>query len=170
MNTNAYKDDQTFFEFMQLLQRFDVASVLTRSSDNWLLGRPMAIAECTPEAHLRFITRVESSTIKDITQHPEIGAILQSGGMYLSISGYAQTSRDRDRIDRLWNAGQSVWFEKGKNDPSLILLEIIPIYGEFWDRSGTKAIDFKIRQIQAVLTGDTLDTTAGRRHGSIHFD
>lgn len=169
MSTHDSQDNRSFNDFIELLRRFDSASVVTRSQDNQLFGRPMAIAECTPEAHLWFITRVESSTVNDITEHPEIAAILQSGSLYLSVSGYARTCRDKDLIDRLWSLNQSVWFEKGKQDPSLILLEIVPTYGEFWDRSGGKAIDFKIQEIRALLTGSTLDPTAGH-HGRVHFD
>lgn len=169
MTLNSGNGDRPFDEFVKLLTRFDTACIVTRSKDNQLLGRPMAIAECTPDAHLWFITRVESSTIGDITENPEIGAILQSGGLYLSISGVARTSRDKDRINRLWTTDQAVWFEEGKDDPTLILLEIVPMYGEYWDRSGAQAIDFKIREVRALLTGETLEKTAGR-HGSVQFD
>jgi general stress protein 26 len=169
MNTSKDTNDRNFREFIELLQGFDSASIVTRGPDNRLFGRPMTIAECTPEAHLWFITRVESSTLNDITENPEIAAILQSGHTWLSVSGFARACRDKDLIDRLWSANQAVWFEQGKDDPSLILLEIVPMYAEFWDRSGGNAIRFKIREMRALLAGDTLDESAGH-HGSVSFD
>jgi general stress protein 26 len=161
--------DLNFDKLMGLLQSFETASVVTRSAADRICGRPMAIAECTTEGHLWFVTRVESATIADITEHPAVAAILQSSGRYVSISGLARTSRDGDRIDELWDPGQAVWFEKGKQDPSLILLEIVPVHGEYWDRSGLSGIDFKLREIRALITGATFGATAGE-HGTVSFD
>jgi general stress protein 26 len=161
--------DTSFAQFIEQLKKFNTAHVVTRADDDSLLARPMAIAEITGDGHLWFITHVESSAIRDITEHPQIAACLQSGGRYLSISGLAKTSRDRSRIEQLWDPRQAVWFEKGIQDPSLILLEIVPMAGEFWDRSGIRGIDFRIREVGALITGSRLEDDAGA-HGQINFD
>lgn len=159
----------TFENFLDILQRFDVAMVVTRHDDGTLTGRPLAIADRTSDGHLWFMTHVDSSTIEDITENPEVAACLQADGCYLSISGLARTTRDKGRIDALWSPTQAVWYEEGKNDPSLILLEIVPTYAEYWDRSGARGIGFRIRELRAMLSGETFEKTAGR-HGDVDFN
>lgn len=158
----------TFEKLMHLLTEFRTCSIVTRRKDGLLVGRPMAIAESTTDGHLWFITHVESSAVEHITENPEIAAILQADDRYVSLSGYARTTRDKARVDQLWDPSQSVWFEKGKEDPSLILLEIVPVYGEYWDRSGLSGIEFKLKEVRALVTGETLGATA-REHGTVNF-
>lgn len=164
------KDTETSFEsFLDILRRFDVAIVVTRNAEGALRGRPLAIADRTREGHLWFMTHVDSATIDDITENPEVAACLETDGCYLSISGLARATRDKDRIDALWSPTQSVWYELGKDDPSLILLEIVPTYAEYWDRSGASGIGFRIRELRAMLAGETFEKTAGV-HGDVDFD
>lgn len=160
--------ETVFDSFLQNLREFDTASVVTRSKQDMLIGRPMAIADCTAAGHLWFITRVESSTVRDITDNPQIAACMQSNGRYVSISGYPRTTRDKQRVDRIWDPRQAAWFDKGRDDPSLILLEIVPAYGEYWDRTGGSGIDFKFREMRAMVTGSTFEETAPN-HGLVDF-
>jgi general stress protein 26 len=170
MSTGMSNDTETSFEsFLDILQRFEVAIVVTRDMNGTLRGRPLAIADRTHEGNLWFLTHVDSATIDDITENPEIAACLQADGCYLSISGLARATRDRSRIDALWSPDQSVWYELGKDDPSLILLEIVPTYAEYWDRSGASGIRFKLRELSAMLSGETVEKTAGI-HGDVDFD
>lgn len=162
------QDNIPFENLLHILRQFRTAIVVTRRNDKTLAGRPMVIADCTSAGHLWFITRVESSTIRDITENPEVAACLQADECYLSISGLARTTRDNSRIDELWDERHAVWYELGRDDPSLILLEIVPTYGEYWDRSGMSAIRFKMQELRARLTGESLDTTAGN-HGDVDF-
>lgn len=160
--------DPSFDELLEILRGFATAIVVTRSADGDLVGRPMAIADCTGQAHLKFLTRSDGSTIRDAVAYPALAACMQSGDRYLSLSGIARTTRDRREIDQLWNPRDAVWFDGGKDDPKLIVLEIVPRYGEYWDRSGFSGIVFKLEELRARLGGQTLGKVPGK-HGDVAF-
>ena len=160
--------DSSYATLIEQLHQFTTAHIVTRAPDDSLAARPMAIADITTDGHLWFITHADSSAIRDITEHPETAACLQAPGRYVWIGGLARTSREQSRIERIWDPAQAVWFDEGKQDPELVLLEIVPVRGEFWDRSGARGIDFKLRLVSALITGRRLDESAGA-HGSVNF-
>jgi hypothetical protein len=47
-------------------------------------------------------------------------------------------------------------------------LEIVPIYGEYWDRAGVNRIQFFLAEANALLTGSTL-SDEGPGHAKIDF-
>ena len=162
-------DRETAFDILlRLLKGFENAIIVTRRPDGALAGRPMAIADSTVDGHLWFLTRADSSTIRDITDNPEVVACLQCDHCYLSLSGLARATRDSDRVDALWSPRDAVWYEKGKHDPNLILLEIVPTYGEYWDRSGIDTIAFRLQELRAMVTGETPEDVPGK-HGDVEF-
>jgi general stress protein 26 len=160
--------EQSFDDLIEIMQGFDTAVVITKTADGSLVGRPMAIADCTNDARLWFLTRTDSSTLRDVVGHPALAACMQSGERYLSISGIARTTRDKRQINELWKPGDVDWFEGGKDDPKLIVLEIVPTYGEYWDRSGINGVVLKIQELRARLTGHTLGKIPGK-HGDVAF-
>lgn len=154
-------------EFVDVLQTFDHAMLVTQRGTE-LRSRPMAIADRTRDGHVWFITDVDSGKLEELTEHPEVNLAMQSDSRFLSISGTVRATRDSDRIDELWSDLQELWFSKGRNDPALILLEIVPLYAEYWDRSGIEAVKFMFAAAKSMATGETLDSDEGK-HAKIRF-
>ena len=73
-----------------------------------------------------------------------------------------------DKINELWNDIQELWFPEGRNDPTLILLEIVPAFAEYWDRSGVEAVKFMFAAAKSMATGEPLGDGEGK-HGKIRF-
>lgn len=157
-----------FREFLDLLQEFSHAMLVTCDLTGKLRSRPMAIAESTDDGHLWFITHVDGETLEQMTENPQVNASLQDGKRFLAISGTARATRDPDRIRALWTEDQRVWFEKGQDDPTLILIEVVPTFAEYWDRSGLDGIKFRLEELRAIVSGDTLTGEEGR-HGTVDF-
>lgn len=147
---------EQFKHFLELLRDFDRAMLVTRHGADELRSRPMAIADCTDAAHLWFVTSTDTGTIEELTDYPFVNVSLQDDSRFLSISGTARATRDPVRIRELWSEFQRIWFEKGPEDPSLILLEIVPTYAEYWDVSGVNGIKFMFDAARAYVSGDTL--------------
>lgn len=154
-------------EFVSVLKSFQHAMLVTQRGSE-LRARPMAIADRTDDGRLWFITNVESAKLEEITEHHAVNVAMQAGSKFLSISGIVRATRDPDRINVLWNDIQALWFPKGRNDPTLILLEVVPTYAEYWDRSGVEAVRFLFDAAKAMATGRTLDDDEGK-HGKIRF-
>ncbi|MGH8195557.1 MAG: pyridoxamine 5'-phosphate oxidase family protein [Woeseiaceae bacterium] len=154
-------------EFVDVLQTFDHAMLVTQRGTE-LRSRPMAIADRTRDGHVWFITDVDSGKLEELTEHPEVNLAMQSDSRFLSISGTVRATRDSDKIDELWSDLQELWFSKGRNDPALILLEIVPMYAEYWDRSGIEAVKFMFAAAKSMATGETLGSDEGK-HAKIRF-
>ena len=156
-------------KFLDLLENFDAAMLVTER-DKELRSRPMAIAEATADGRLWFVTNVDSAKLEELTENPHVNVAMQADRKFLAVSGTTRATRDRDKIDELWNDAMGVWFEKGRDDPELILLEVVPTYAEYWDRSGLEGVRFMFEAAKSALTGHTLDEDDAGAHGKVRFD
>lgn len=159
--------DEDMQEFIGILRSFDHAMLVTQRGSE-LRSRPMAIADRTRDGHAWFITSVDSAKLQEITDFPDVNVAMQAGSTFLSISGTVRATRDPDRIDELWNDIQELWFPQGRNDPTLILLEVVPTFAEYWDRSGIEAVKFMFDAARSMITGRTLGDDEGK-HAKLRF-
>lgn len=56
----------------------------------------------------------------------------KSHDLFATIHGALEIEPDRKVVDRLWNPFVAAWFEKGKDDPRLVLLRFDPERAEVW--------------------------------------
>ena len=151
--------------FVDLLKSFDTAMLVTER-DSELRSRPMAIADRTDDGRVWFITNVESGKLEEMTETPQVNLAMQKDSKFLSISGTIRATRDAKKVDELWNDVLNAWFPQGRNDPTLILLEVVPTYVEYWDQSGMEGVKFMFETAKSALTGKTVDEGAGV-HGKV---
>ncbi len=52
---------------------------------------------------------------------------------YVSLSGEATLSRDKTKMEELWNPALKAWFPKGLDEPDIALLQIQATKAEYWD-------------------------------------
>ncbi len=149
--------EQTMQRFEELLEQFDHAMLVTRAEDGSLHARPMAIAEQQDGGRLSFATSGESPKIEEILARPEVAVVMQGDGVYLAVSGRASVVADTSRIRELWSASWKLWFAQGPEDPKLVLIDVEPERAEYWDRSGTRQLEFLWEAGKALLKGETLD-------------
>lgn len=145
--------------FREVLEHFDNAMLVTRSSDGFLRARPMAIARSEKDGDLWFITSIESGKVDEIVSDPRCAAVMQGMTRYLSLSGRAELVRDRKKLDDLWQKQYDAWFEGGKDDPNLVLLHFVAEEGEYWDSSGTKGLRYIFEVAKALVSGGTVDVS-----------
>lgn len=141
-------------QFQSHLDGFDNAMLVTRAADGQLRSRPMALATAEPSSNLWFVTSNDSGKVDEIEANPEVCVTMQGGGKFLSLSGRATFSRDRTKIEELWNEAWKVWFPEGKNDPSLILIHVAATEGEYWDNSGISGLKYMFEAGKAYLAGE----------------
>ncbi len=141
-------------KFLKILASFDTAMLTTRSNDGQLSARPMAIAEAEGDGDVWFVTDQESGKMIDLATNPDVCLTMQSRNQYLSMSGRASTSKNRTKIDDLWQEKWRIWFPAGKEDPSLVLVRVIPTQGEYWDNSGTEGLKYLFEAGKAYLQGN----------------
>ena len=116
-----------------ILKAGRTASVTTRTAEGALHSRPLAIVEDDFAGTMWFFTRDPSAKTADIAQHPEVNVSVGDGKGWLSMSGTATVSRDQARIDKYWNPWAEAYFENGRDDPAVALLEVDVSTIEYWD-------------------------------------
>lgn len=145
--------------FRDVLEHFDNAMLITRSSDGLMRGRPMAIARSEGDGTLWFFTSIESGKADEIIAEPRCAAVMQGPLRYLSLSGRAELVRDHKKIDDLWQRQYEAWFKNGKDDPYLALIHFVAEEGEYWDNSGTNGLRYAFEVAKALARGSTVDVS-----------
>lgn len=160
---------ETFRQFMQVLEGFDQVMLVT-ARDGELRSRPMLVGDVTDDGRLRFITRDDSAKLEEVGDSPQVNIAAQGDSRFVSVSGAARLSKDRDLIDTAWRLQQAPWFADGKDDPHVIVLEVIPTHAEFWDRTDEGLVGRAFETLRAAMAdGKQLDDGDIGEHGEIDF-
>lgn len=140
-------------QYLDVLQSFDTAMLVT-NRDGEMRSRPMAIADHSRDGRIWFLTSIESGKLDELTEAPNVNIAMQAASRFLSVSGTTKVSRDPDKVSQLWSPAYNVWFKDGKNDPNVIVLEVVPTYAEYWDNSGVESISILFELGKSAVTGE----------------
>lgn len=151
-----------------LLKSFSTAMLVTHASDGKLRARPMAIARVDEDCHLWFLTSAESAKAHEIEADTHVHVVCQNDrAAYLSMSGTATLSRDRDKIKELWQESFAIWFPTGADDPDIALISVRPEEGEYWDNEGFNRIKYLLQAARAYAAGEKPELEEGQQHGRV---
>ncbi|MDJ0335601.1 pyridoxamine 5'-phosphate oxidase family protein [Salinibacterium sp. G-O1] len=109
------------------------ATVTTRTSDGDLVSRPLAVLSHDFEGTVWFFTQDPSPKTADIAHDAHVNVAYSDGPSTVSLAGIATVSRDQARIDEFWNPWAEAWFEGGRKDPTVALLQVDATSIEYWD-------------------------------------
>ena len=149
-----------------LLQDFDTAMLITRSTDGGMHARPMAVAELEGDGDALFVTRIDSPKVAEIESDADVTLTFQHSNKFAAVYGRAMLVRDRALIERLWKEAWKVWFPQGKADPTLTLLKFDADHGEYWDNTGMEGMKYVFEAAKAYARGDT-PRTDEKQHGRV---
>lgn len=153
---------QTEQKFEELLDSFQTAMLVTQSGDGQLRSRPMALAHRSDDSSaLFFATKADSEKVDEILEHPGVNVSMQKSSTFLTVSGKAEVLNDQDRIEELWEPSWKLWFEEGKEDPSIVLIKVDATRGEYWNFDTADKLDFLFEAGKAVLKGEAVEYDAG---------
>lgn len=74
-----------------------------------------------------------------------------SGRLFARIAGRLERSDDRAKLDEIWNAVASTWFDGGRHDPDIRLLKLSIDEAEVWTTTG--GLGFLYEVAKARVTG-----------------
>src|SRR5437868_2275127 len=99
-------------KFYSTIENIKVAMMTTRGRGGHLFSRPMATQKWVEGADLWFVTAEGSPKLQELTADPHVNlSYFKSGNMgWISASGTAKISRDRDKIAMLYQKDWEVWF------------------------------------------------------------
>ncbi|MFN3278169.1 MAG: pyridoxamine 5'-phosphate oxidase family protein [Paracoccus hibiscisoli] len=107
---------------------------------------------------LWFITAKGTDLATSVAQgaQPAIHVVSDGGqGLYARIHGQLSLSDNAAKLDELWNAVASSWFEDGRQDPDVQLLRLDLTEAEVWATGGK--VSFLYQIAKSKITGDKPD-------------
>ena len=102
----------TLDKFYGLIEEIEIAMMTTRRPDGHLESRAMANQKRASGADLWFVTAEGSGKLRDVAHDPHINLAYYDADSYewVSASGIASVSRDRAKIQELYEPDWKVWF------------------------------------------------------------
>lgn len=134
--------------------------MLTTIDENGdLHSRPMSSnGDIDANGDLWFFTNASSHKVSEIGKLPKVNVSFADpdNQRYVSVSGTAQLSRDRAKIDELWRPQFKIWFPEGKDDPEIALLRVNLEKAEYWD-SPSSTVGYALSFVSSLVTGKQPD-------------
>lgn len=147
-------EKQAIQNLHDLVSDFNVAMLVTHSGTK-LHARPMTVARLGEKMQTAYlVTDINSIKVDEITANPYVLLTFQGPKQFASVSGELAVVLDRALIEEMWKEAWTIWFPKGKSDPSIALLKFTSYEGEFWDSAGIQGVKFVYRAVKALVTGN----------------
>lgn len=152
MNSNEQENLQKLIEKIKDVK---VAMMTTMDEDGSLRSRPMRNSEVKEDGIIWFFTGYESGKSHEIKNdsHVNLSYSDPDDELYVSVSGRASLSRDKSKIDELWNPALKAWFPDGKEDPNIGLIKVAIEKAEYWDAPNSAMIHL-YGMVKAAITGE----------------
>tara|TARA_B100001750_G_scaffold10036_1_gene7465 strand:+ start:1004 stop:1498 length:495 start_codon:yes stop_codon:yes gene_type:complete len=156
--------------FLDLIQQFDDAMLVSHAPDGELRARPMAVAETTPEGDVFFVTSVDSPKVDELLDDARLLVTFQKDSKYVSLTGTAEFIEDRSRIQELWKPIWRAWFPDGPEDTDIILIRVRAEEGEYWNMAGKTRVKLAFRGLRSLLTGtEVKPPQSASAHGHVQL-
>lgn len=151
-----------------IIKEIRIAMLTTVSEDGSMHARPMATQDIdieTFDGTLWFFSQKSSSKNHSIQndQHVTLSYAKTTNNHYVSISGRATISQDRERMKELWNPIFTAWFPEGLLDPELTLIGVNIENAELWD-SPVSIAEQMMRVVRSAITGKPHPTDSRSHH------
>ncbi|WP_291722244.1 pyridoxamine 5'-phosphate oxidase family protein [Bernardetia sp.] len=120
---------------------------------------PMTAQEVSDEGHILFLSAANSDHNEKILLDPRVQLTFSnvSDNEFLSVYGKATISKNREKIEKIWEPLAKAWFPNGKDDPNLTIIEVFPEDAYYWDTKDGKIISM-VKIVASAMTGEKLET------------
>lgn len=134
----------------KLMKDIGFCMLTTRVGED-LRARPMSAHFEPIENAVYFLTDSQSPKDDEIEDTPNVCLSFSDPGgqKYVSLSGEAVVSNDRERIRELWSTPAKAWWDSPE-DPAIRVLKVTPKFAEYWDSPGT--VVSYIKMMAAAVT------------------
>ena len=160
--------------FYELVEDIEVAMMTTRRADGHLESRAMATQKRASGADLWFVAAEGTGKLLDLQADPHVNLAYYKDRTreWVSVSGLATLSRDRDKIHELYAPDWKIWFAEEcderhgtADDPRLVLIGVDIHAASFLDVSKpTPVVLYELAK--GFLTSDTPDIGQTQRLGA----
>jgi general stress protein 26 len=118
----------------------------------------MNVRKVDDDGNLWFLSAEDSSTNRDLAVSPVVDLYFQgaSHSDFMHLSGRTEVSKERRRIEELWEPFIKTWFTEGIDDPRITVVKFVPMEGYYWDTKHGYAVA-GVKMLVGAILGKTLD-------------
>jgi general stress protein 26 len=182
MGRTEFNDDisrtKKIDEFYKLVEGIEIAMLTTRRPDGRLVSRPMATQKREPGADIWFVTDIETGKVNELLRDPNVALSYYNvkSWEWVSVSGTATISADREMIHHLYQPDWKAWFadeggerDGGPDDPRLALLLVDATSVVYGKRNKPKPLAL-FEVVKGLITGSEPDVADVRRISGRELD
>jgi len=156
MGNNA-KDADGVAKIRDLIEGIEFAMLTTVCPDGSLHSRPMATQKVDFDGRLWFFTRFSAHKVHEVkgNYHVAVNYAAPYENRWVALSGVANVSRSKKKMEELWTPELLAYFPDGLDDPDVALIEVDVMRGEYWEGPGMLA--YAVELATALATGERVD-------------
>jgi general stress protein 26 len=147
-----------------LIDGVETAMLTTRRADGQLASRPMQTQRRTSGTDLWFMTNMESEKFEELALDPHVNVsyLRERTGEWVSVSGRAILSRDRDLIDALYRPEWKKWLldtpgdkkrDGGPHDPRIALI-LVEAEGVVYSKNNRRTPLALFQTVKGMITSE----------------
>jgi general stress protein 26 len=144
-----------------LVTAANTALLTTRAADGTLHSRPLAVLQDDFDGRIWFLVEEPSEKTREVEGDAHVNVSFASKKGYLSVAGTARITRDEALIDELWGPSAQAWFEGGREDPAIAVIEVSADSAEYWAMT-EPGIFALVKATKAMITGGQPDIGENR--------
>jgi general stress protein 26 len=164
----ANEREQSIEKLREMLEDIDFC-MMTTMDGGQLHCRPMSTQAAEFDAEIWFFTRDDSHKISEIEKDNRVclGYANPDDSTYVSVSGRAEMSKDRAKMEELWNPILKAWFPDGLEDPNICLMKVTVEQAEYWESPSGKVVQL-LGFVKALATGQEANYGENRKIDLTH--
>jgi general stress protein 26 len=142
----------------RIVERAENCFFCTTCADGSCTARPMNVRQVDDEGNLWFLSADDSYKNDELTKDNAVRLYFQGSknSDFLYVDGKADLSKDRRKIEELWEPVLRTWFTDGVEDSRISVIRFRPSSGYYWEtKHGSMVAGIKM-MIGAAI-GKTLD-------------
>lgn len=138
--------------------------MLTTIDGGHLRSRPMSTQQFEESGEVWFFIDDHSHKVDELEKDNRVNLSYAKpdDSTYVSVSGRAELSKDKAKMEELWNPILKAWFPDGLDDPHLALLKVDVEHAEYWETTAGKIVQL-LGFVKSLATGQQADWGENRK-------
>ncbi|KAA0991370.1 pyridoxamine 5'-phosphate oxidase family protein [Dyadobacter aurulentus] len=126
--------EKTLQDVAEIMKDLDICMLTTTTSNGMLASRPMSNnRQVEYDGNSHFFTWEGSRMVSDIEMDNGVNLSFQGGqDIFISITGRADVTRSREKMEEHWVEELDAWFEEGLDTPGLAMITVAAKQIKYW--------------------------------------
>ena len=119
-----------------IMRECDIAVLTYVDPEGRLVSTPMGTQDFEEPGTTWFLTERTSDKVRALAGDSRVNVSYSSKAGWVSLSGSARVSDDREKLEELWDASAGAFMQGGPDDPGNVLLRVEGDTAEYWESPG----------------------------------